>query len=67
MSNPPIPIEIFDVLRAARWRRIRIKWIPLGTKRRMRSWSLVSTHFGVAFDPNEMHYFWRRMLGMDDK
>lgn len=62
-----IPIEMFDVLRAARWRRVKIKWIPLGVKRRMRSWSIVSTHFGVAWDPVEMSYWLRRMLGEDER
>ncbi len=67
MTNPPIPIEIFDVLRAARWRRVKESGMPVGKNKRVRSWAVVSTHFGVAWNPEEMHYFWRRMLGMDDK
>ena len=67
MSNPPIPIEIFDVLRAARWRRVRKSWRPVGENKRVRSWAVVSTHFGVAFDPAEMSYFFQRMLGQKEE
>ena len=67
MTNPPLPIEIFDVLRAARWRRVKESWMPVGENKRFRSWAVVGTYFGVAWNPEEMHYFWRRMLGMDGK
>ncbi len=67
MSQVPLPIEIFDILRPAHWRRVRESWRPVGENKRLQSWAVVSTHFGVAFDPSEMSYFFQRMLGQKEE
>ena len=59
-----VPIEIFDVLRVARWKRVKLhKFVYPRT--RTQAWLKVSKSFGVAWDPVEMSYWLKRMLGKE--